>query len=376
MITSLWSKTVNSNSKPDELIRESLSSKLVTVTKLSYSGNGGIPASDEQYYSQQEQNKFMKKHGGECVMGSDEEDSAYVAFSSLSKASPSHAAELFKFCVLKYELTKESVAIASFKHAESLVLGSEDFNSKHHNFAVINSQKDMVHGSYLVVKKDQLEILKSMAKYIVDNFEVMPYEPFLVAREFYRRIQQQIQGGGSSLLWVLSELICDVNDLEYRCQANLAPGLMHKNASEASRTIILTPRQYLPYQSIPNDTNGEEAYATKVTPRQTSNNIVFTPNFYEIVSSEDCLPTNNLCEACMKNLQGGTCRVCHKFCGCFCDSLCKTEVKDKAITKIMEYKSPLYKRNNIDFGRGEVRVDRLIPNIVHQTWFEEIGREK
>ena len=395
-----WSKTIESSSKSNSIIPEFVASDIAFVATAAYDDNDELLGTYEQYYSQLEQSEFLKRHGQECVM-ENVENSVHNAFTYLSESSPSHAVELFKFCVLQHELRKKNVAIASFNHAESFLLYGNDIISHDHdrNFAVVNTQKKMIHGSLLIVKNNQADVLKAMAEYIVGQMERMEFEPFLLAREFYRLIHQQVDNGGS-VSWNLLELICDVNSLEYGCQAQhgMQKSSSSKNRRERTRTILLTPRQYLPYQATPNDAasppqfrplgmnskssvggDRETPYITtitSITSRQTPNNAATTPNFYDILSSKDCLPTSKICEACMKTLQGGDCRICHKFCGCFCDSLCKTEVKDKVVTKVFEYKAPLYKRVNIDYGSSNAQVERLIPNIVHQTWFESITREK
>lgn len=79
-----------------------------------------------------------------------------------------------------------------------------------------------------------------------------------------------------------------------------------------------------------------------------------TPSFFDIISSKPkCLPR-------------GTITV---NCGCFCDHLCHTNVKEKAVSKVVQYQSPSHKERK---GGDE----KFIPRIVHQTWFEPMTREK
>jgi len=91
----------------------------------------------------------------------------------------------------------------------------------------------------------------------------------------------------------------------------------------------------------------------------------------------------------MKDKRGGNCTKCHKFCGCFCDYLCSDQVREelelddgsgknssrkKVLRKIMRYTLPMYPRGVYDNDDGG--GSRLIPKIVHQTWFESVTRDK
>ena len=99
-----------------------------------------------------------------------------------------------------------------------------------------------------------------------------------------------------------------------------------------------------------------------------------TPNFFEIISSKECLPHSfKKCVKCMRSPEAGNCNSCHKQCGCFCDNLCQTQVQNKVVSKVIEYEAPLlYKRDNDENPHAE----KLIPRIVHQTWFEPLEKEK
>jgi hypothetical protein len=89
-----------------------------------------------------------------------------------------------------------------------------------------------------------------------------------------------------------------------------------------------------------------------------------TPNFYEMLERKNCLPSP-ACLTCLDNSKrGSNCSRCHAKCSCFCEALCKETVPPKRVVNHWIVKPPAYK------------ADRLIPRIVHQTWFEPITAEK
>jgi hypothetical protein len=88
-----------------------------------------------------------------------------------------------------------------------------------------------------------------------------------------------------------------------------------------------------------------------------------TPNFFEILKQKDCLPVGG---ACLKCLTTADCRVCRKACGCFCNSLCREKIESKFVSKQLTVTLPSQTRDS----------NRLIPRIVHQTWYKEIDPKK
>mmetsp|Transcript_6853 Transcript_6853/g.9983 ORF Transcript_6853/g.9983 Transcript_6853/m.9983 type:complete len:851 (-) Transcript_6853:106-2658(-) len=91
-----------------------------------------------------------------------------------------------------------------------------------------------------------------------------------------------------------------------------------------------------------------------------------TPNFYEILQGNDCLPSDEKCSTCLRNKKGSNCVKCAKECNCFCSALCKTRPLPKFVSKKITVHPPAYARE----------MDRIVPRIIHQTWFEAVSKEK
>lgn len=89
-------------------------------------------------------------------------------------------------------------------------------------------------------------------------------------------------------------------------------------------------------------------------------------NFYDLLSENGCLPNSRMCNTCLRYDEGITCESCAWACSCYCSELCQTPIEEKPVSKTVLVRAPFHNRNE----------DRLIPRIIHQTWFEEITPDK
>jgi len=118
------------------------------------------------------------------------------------------------------------------------------------------------------------------------------------------------------------------------------------------------------------------------TPKKyTPGNAETTPNAYQILSSFHALPNQEKnkqkCMDCLREKNGADCtRVdeegvdsshsCFRDCPNYCGRLCEVSVTEKPVSKVVVVKGPRLKKD----------PERLIPRIIHQTWFEPVTPEK
>lgn len=84
------------------------------------------------------------------------------------------------------------------------------------------------------------------------------------------------------------------------------------------------------------------------------------------------LPNSTICRQCVKK---NNCAGCPNQCRCFCESLCQDSVRydaKKFVSKRLTVMPPVGTRTNKLFDNGK----RLIPKIIHQTYYEEITPER
>ena len=110
------------------------------------------------------------------------------------------------------------------------------------------------------------------------------------------------------------------------------------------------------------------------------------PNFFDILFENDCLPYTRDCHRCLKDekneaplsikeVDGGevielakdnACSKCQYECPCYCEILCKVRPPPKPVAATYLIHPPAYRKE----------PNRLVPKIIHQTWFEPITKEK
>lgn len=140
---------------------------------------------------------------------------------------------------------------------------------------------------------------------------------------------------------------------------------------------MILPYQVLPHPNdLPKPLNAEAGHyeeddlpyiatiSEKIMPQPLEPFI--TPNFFEILLQNDCLPSDKKCSDCLRDKKGANCQKCASACPCYCNSLCHIPVEEKFISKELVIRPPLYARD----------PSRLIPKIIHQTWFEDVTPEK
>jgi hypothetical protein len=88
-----------------------------------------------------------------------------------------------------------------------------------------------------------------------------------------------------------------------------------------------------------------------------------TPNFFDILLQNSCLPTSHACK-CLKRYTSttGCDEQCAKECPCYCKVLCQIRPPPKHVQAVWYVSPPLYQLE-------KPLPPRLIPRIVHQTWY-------
>lgn len=93
-----------------------------------------------------------------------------------------------------------------------------------------------------------------------------------------------------------------------------------------------------------------------------------SPRFFDIMLENDCLPSH-ACHRCLSKQEGGDlktqCAACKDPCPCYCEALCKIRFASIDNSKNMYVQPPARMRN----------AHRLIPKLIHQTYYEPITAE-
>jgi hypothetical protein len=94
-----------------------------------------------------------------------------------------------------------------------------------------------------------------------------------------------------------------------------------------------------------------------------------TPNFFDILMNNNCLPQDKDCFKCLKTgyngEAGGDCEICRKECPCYCSALCQIRPPPKRLMGHWHVTRPSQRKD----------PHRIVPRIIHQTWFEPVTKE-
>lgn len=299
---------------------------------------------------EKEMESFMKDKASIC---SSEIKGVYEAYKDLEMSKPYIAKELFKLCYMYQELHVDGRTVARYRSADTFTL-HEDLILSLGNAAVVDEQNKLVHDSLLMVSADQKKVLIDLIEFILHQKERIAQDFHLLSQKLYDLIHEQMEKG---VKWTLLPIKCDLhsdNRFRYKCQVHIM-----------EKSVLLTnvkDMDAIDYDEI-TDIQSKYVEHTKSSPK----------NLYHVLKEKKCLPTDRICEACLKDSKGGTCLKCHSFCGCFCDEICSTKVEEKVLSKIFEYKAPSY---TTQVRVKSMTTKKLIPRIVHQTWFEPITRKR
>eukprot|EP00984_Skeletonema_dohrnii_P003501 scaffold1182_cov146-Skeletonema_dohrnii-CCMP3373.AAC.3 len=95
-----------------------------------------------------------------------------------------------------------------------------------------------------------------------------------------------------------------------------------------------------------------------------------TPNVYDLLHAREALPNQEdyprQCMDCLRIKSGANCKTCKDVCPTFCKNLCAVKLKEKPVKNVLSISGPRFKKD----------PERIIPRIIHQTWFEPVTAEK
>ena len=135
---------------------------------------------------------------------------------------------------------------------------------------------------------------------------------------------------------------------------------LRTDASKIKDSDLGMPVEHLPYIATVREIKTNAPPAT----------LHETPNFFDLLLRNNCLPPDKECYKCLKlgykdGDEGGDCNTCADKCPCYCKALCSIRPPPKRLAAIWEVTPPRYRMD----------PSRLIPRVIHQTWFEPVTKE-
>ena len=319
-----------------------------------------------------EQVEFLKSDS--CVDGALQR---YQAFLKKDQAHLAH--ELWKYCVLA-----ENGGLYLDAESPLLVSVEEIFNLEQNVAVESNYFQNTIHGSILLLKDGEIAI--KMAHLMVETpIATLLASPLLLAKTLHTEIQTT-----ELSKWHFYQHSCIMNPLQGRKLSSYSKTnrLAHYCPLDGgyccqvldSQTVVLMtkhpilPNQLLPVTLLqpysPSGTKDDDDLPFISTIREKVNtrpkDAPLTPNFFETLLKNNCLPSDLQCSNCLRDKKGADCTKCKAVCPCYCKTLCKVSVDDKFVSKELTVTPPKFARD----------PNRLVPRIIHQTWFEEVTPDK
>ena len=298
----------------------------------------------------------------------------------LAKDQPHLAQELWKYCVLA-----ERGGI--YLDADSpLLVSVDEIINLNRNVAVHSDYfQNTIHGSILLLKDG--EIAEQMLHVILETpISALISSPLLLSQALYSEIHKD----NALAKWHLYRHSCIMDSLSGRklssySRSNRFAHLCPLDAGfccqvlDSQTVVMMTKHPILPNQLIPtvlpqpysSIVDGVEDDLPFVSTIQEKVNtrpkdMPKTPNFFDTLLQNNCLPSDLQCSMCLRDKNGADCKKCKDVCPCYCKTLCKVSVDEKFVSKELTISPPRFARD----------PNRLVPRIIHQTWFENVTTEK
>jgi len=353
-----------------------------------------------------------------AVHGAPGPSAAQERFTMLKASRQPHLAmELLKYCTLEHYrgglyLDSQSTLSSTLDH----ILGKMTNNSGG-NIAVLNDPKispDSIHGALLYVdksyakkskKKKSVSIVQGMISILLStDVKILESSPLLLPKYLYGLIANDMGvtqlSTKSDAEWYLLQHTCNLGSLGRRELTTpistyaLNSHRLTQNCPEPNgfccniydpitySPTMMTKHLLLPYQILPPPSNlpkplnhvtghfeeDDLPYISTISQqvhKKSKDQTLLTPNFFEMLLQNDCLPSSAICSNCLRNKKGADCNRCASECPCYCHALCHGSVEEKFVSKSLVVSPPIYAKD----------PTRLIPRIVHQTYFELITPE-
>jgi hypothetical protein len=348
-----------------------------------------------------------------CNGGGDSSSNVLERLETLKQSKQPHLAlELLKYCAMEHYqgglyIDSQSPLTITLEHI--LAKTSADGTS----LAVVNDPKiapKSIHSSILYISKAQGNnngVVKGMIEILMNtNLQILESSPLLLPKSLYDFIATDanmtpLAPGNNNNRWYLLQHSCNLSALLGQRQVTAPISSYALNSHRLTQNCpepngfccsvfdsvthlpaMITKHLLLPYQilpaasQLPRPLNAETGHfdeedlpfistlSEKIHPRPQDPPL--TPNFFETLLQNDCLPSEKKCSDCLRNKQGANCKQCASACPCYCKALCHIPVEEKFISKSLIVKPPLYARD----------PSRLVPRIIHQTFFEAVTPEK
>jgi len=378
-----------------------------------------------QLFSKDDQREFLEQYGLYCQQGFDKKSSENLILNRFNELPEPFANELFKYCVLYTGVANvywESSNLVPLVLWQDLLTAEDADNNIAMVIDEISEDEEKppsgpmrLHHSFIRISKPKSQICTGMMRYLTEPihaFDAAKLAETLASYvkfdgrnkkkdhkwDFYhakcidvnREVSQTVYKDEIAVHPITTPMPrvaapCSMADDGFCCHvymtsADKLPIMVARNQLVSAPKPKEHPLPYMFRDSDPEEMTDENlgmrkeevpyvatirAYPTGAKPATQFE----TPNFFDILMNNNCLPQDKDCFKCLKTgyagEEGGDCNLCRSHCPCYCSALCQVRPPPKRLVSKWEVKRPLIRRD----------PSRLVPRIIHQTWYEPVTKE-
>ena len=387
---------------------------------------GPVGGSSVEGYSFVEQRAYLKKYGTTCQRSFASDVTANLLLDRFDALSPAYATELWKYCVLYIGTGNVYWDISM---ALPLALPSDILENSNIAVAMDDTENDFLlrqaplHHSFLSIRQPRSRVALGMIRFLLEAESLHPTAlhetlTLFVANDVHKKRAS----------WKLFHADCHEAATAYQQKADESSPpfviqIQNKHPSEAvavkqvpgepcsaehgapccqvwtGKKTAAPPIMSLMHSRLMTSPENDDnplpfLFAGGLSVRESELGMTVadlpyiatvreypthappatiheTPNYFDILLRNNCLPHDKDCFKCLKlgykeGDEGGDCRVCEAKCPCYCSALCQVRPPPKRLAAEWEVTPPRYRAD----------PSRLIPRVIHQTWFEPVTKEK
>lgn len=334
-------------------------------------------------YDRDQQRALLQQHGTECLnskQGIKEDGSKNALLQRYdSLVTSEYQDKLFAYCMLYVGHANVYLDIDNMALLQSLeeLLLEEQKKDTSVAIQISSEERVLVHEAFLYVAQPHSSIVQQLMSLLLETSNAQLASQTV---DYWEASLGQLVEGDKEH-WTLWSSHCPVVNVEPPpVSCPLAHGYCCQVVADGTDPGIALPLLALrhPLRPPPRSSEGtfienkkkkdpNEGFYSTVTERILSTDVpprAETPNFFDVLMRNDCLPTQKACHKCLK--QYNHCNKCYDACPCYCKALCNLHAVPKKITREYIVTPPRFRKD----------ASRNIPKLIHQTWFEPVTPDK
>ena len=325
-------------------------------------------------YTREEQRHFLSTYGKGCAP---QDNRSNVVLQRYDSLPPHLQVELWKYCML---YTGHGNVWFDTSNLTPL-MNVDELLSPHHNVALaIDGPAQLLHDGFVQLAQDHSVLAQHMISLLLETSnEVLEKDILLLPHSLATFVHSDLLGEVVLFRSHCEDVANDRNIVAVASSVTYKGGMSCPIPGGYCCHVTTSTTGHLPVMALRHPVRAEStarsSIVTSADPYISQVKQVFlplevrvtpedTPNFFDILLHNDCLPTQKNCNKCLK--VNGNCESCHEACPCYCLALCKIRPPPKQVVKEYHIYPPQYKK----------APSRLIPRLIHQTWYEPVTKEK